>query len=158
MQQIVQSWIREGSQLKLGLEQWAAAVNTGDAQRVAALYSGRARLFPTFSNLKTGTKEILQYFEESGIARVQLHYGTVTYHPDERMVEGEYTFRLIAGEEVTASFAFKFNAQGEIIEHASAPRNIYSWRVRNEVCISTLLTAATVQSVLKRTQALEAVA
>ena len=158
MQHLIGKWIQSGSQLKQGLETWAVTLNSHNTQGLTNLYSPKARLFPTFGTLRLGAEQIQEYFSQAKINRVELHYGSLVYHPDERMVEGDYIFEMTNGETLTASFAFKFNTNGKIVEHASAPKNLDRWRVRNEVCICTLLTAATVQSILKRTQALEAVA
>lgn len=155
MQQKIRSWIRDSRQLKQSLEHWAATVNTRDAQKITALYSPKARVFSTFSGLQQGHESIETYFNQADIHRVELQYQSLCYHPDEKMIEGDYTFTLVGGDRLGASFAFKFNKAGYIMEHASSPKNIHSWRVRNELCICTLLTAATVQSVLKRNKALE---
>jgi hypothetical protein len=54
------------------------------------------------------------------------------------------------GKVIQAKFAFKYDRQNLIVEQASAPIQNQSWKLKNEVSICTLLTAATVQSVLKQ--------
>lgn len=158
MQHLVQSWIAQGRQLRTNLEAWATAINNKNPEHIAALYHPKARLFPTFGSLKKSPAEVQNYFAQADIFSVSLNYHSLSYHTDERLVEGEYTFRFISGDQVNASFAFKFSAEGLILEHASAPKNLNSWRVRNEVNICTLLTSSTVQSILKRDQVLQVTA
>ena len=155
MQHLVKSWITEGVLMRQSIEQWANFVSKQDSQSISHLYHQKARLFPTFGSLKKGRAAISSYFQESQITAVTVHYGTLNYNPDDRLTEGEYTFKLSSGDLVSASFAFKFTKTGLILEHASAPKNLNNWRVRNEVSVCTLLTASTVKSVLKRHKEIE---
>jgi|GEM_PF-5082352 len=157
MQDLVKSWITEGTLMRTKLEHWAEVVNRQDSTEISDLYHENARLFPTFGSLKKGKKSIKSYLDQASIVSIKIHYGTLNYHPEDRLAEGEYTFKLADDSLVSASFAFKFSRTGLILEHASAPKNIDSWKVRNEVSICTLLTASTVKSILKRNQALEEV-
>ena len=158
MQTHIKNWITKSSLLKTQLEQWASAVNHQDSKKITSLYHPKARLFPLNGMLKKGTHEVEAHFKENTLKKVTISYGTLSYNPDENLVEGEYTFIFTNNEAVNASFAFKFSQAGLIVEHASAPTNIKDWRLRNELSVCTLLTAATVKSVLKRGKALEAVA
>lgn len=157
MQQHVKNWIEQSTLMRTQLERWAQTINTATKQDLAELYHPKARLFPVDGGLKKSADEIQTYFKGSEISGVKIHYRSLSYNPDDRLAEGEYTFKMLNGEQHRASFAFKFSREGLILEQASAPKNINNWRVRNEVSVCTMLTAATVQSVLKRSTMLEAV-
>lgn len=146
----ITNWVQQSNLMRAGLEQWLLSVNSQNPERVVALYHPKARVFPTFGAMKQGSEAIEAYYNSADIFRVQINYGSLSYNPDDRLIEGEYTYQLLNGGQLSASFAFKFSREGLILEHASAPKNINSWRVRNEVNICTLLTAATVRSILKR--------
>lgn len=150
MQDLVKSWITEGTLMRTKLENWANVVNKKDNLELSRAYHPKARLFPTFGSLRKNRDAITQYFESADICSVKIHYGTLRYNPENRLAEGEYTFTLNDNSRISASFAFKFSKTGLILEHASAPKNINSWKIRNEVSICTLLTASTVKSILHR--------
>ena len=153
MQQEVQQWINKSLTLKRSLAAWIEAVNSTDTEALAALYHPKARVFPTFGSLKVGTSEIKPYLEGTKLTNVELNYGTIRYNLEENLIEGEYTFLRAQKADVRAKFAFKFDSEGKILEHASAPLASQTWYLKSEVSVCTLLTAATVKSVLQEQEA-----
>lgn len=149
MQFEVQQWIKASVTLKKGLETWTETVNKKDLAALTKLYHAKARVFPTFGSLKVGQSEIYEYLTNTQNTSVQLHYGTIAYNTEENLVEGEYTFTRAQKADVRVKFAFKFDSKGLIVEHASAPLSTKTWYLKTEVSVCTLLTAATVKSVLK---------
>jgi len=149
MQTEVNRWINTSVTLKKQLEHWATCIQQRDLKKLQACYHPKARIFPTFGSLKVGQKEVDPYLEKAIKTKVTLHFESLSYQIDENMVSGEYTFHRENKADVTAKFAFKFDSQGLIIEHASAPSATKTWFLKNEVSVCTLLTAATVKSVLK---------
>ena len=152
MQKEVQQWIKTSLKLKKGLETWTQAVNKKDSDLLLALYHPKARVFPTFGSLKVGKKEIGAYLSNAQNTTVTLHFGTISYNIEDNLIEGEYTFHRSEKADVRAKFAMKFDSKGLIVEQASAPSSTKSWYLKSEVSVCTLLTAATVKSVLKETE------
>ncbi len=152
MQIEVQKWIKASVALKKGLETWVETVNQKDLETLTSLYHEKARVFPTFGSLKVGQKEVSAYLAGAQNTSVTLNYGSITYNTEENMVEGQYTFSRPDKADVQAKFAFKFDSKGLIVEHASAPLSTKTWHLKSEVSVCTLLTAATVKSVLKETE------
>ena len=151
MQSQVRQWVQVSTQLRKNLQDWALAVNNQNVPEVVALYHPKARLFPTFGALKVGHKEIENYITKAAAKSVTINYRSVSYNTEENLVEGEYTFELADGKIIPADFALKFDSKNVIVEHASAPVKTSTWTLKNEVSICTLLTSATVKSILKET-------
>lgn len=152
MQSQVKRWVQVSAQLRKNLEQWAQAMNHQDLKEVRVLYHPKARLFPSFGTLKVGQQEIEDFLKETDISRVTLNSHSVSYNPDENLVEGEYELELTNGQIAQTNFAFKFDSKNLIVEHAAAPIKTSTWSLKNEVSVCTLLTSATVKSILKDPQ------
>ena len=152
MQPQVKQWVRVSAQLRKNLEHWALTVNALNVDQVVALYHPKARLFPSFGTLKVGQQEILAFLKEANIQRITLSSQSVSYNPEENLVEGEYELKLTNGKIAQTNFALKFDSKNLIVEHAAAPIKTSTWSLKNEVSVCTLLTSATVKSVLKDSQ------
>ncbi len=137
-----------GDYLRTQLNFWVEAVNTQDPNAVAELYANKSALFSTFQGLKNKPEDILNYFESAGIINVFVDEESISYDTETELIEGEYTFERVDNSLIRAAFAFRFDKEGKIIEHASAPKG-GDWQVKKEVAIGVLLTSQTVQAVLK---------
>jgi len=110
---------------------WNAALQTGDPQRVAALYCATgAVLIPTVSNtLRTSRAEIADYFQHFLAMRPEGEIDTAYIRildPTTAIDSGIYTFHLVKDhkpEDVQARYTFvyrKVNGTWCIIEHHSS--------------------------------------
>ncbi|NCP67580.1 hypothetical protein GW756_04900 [bacterium] len=152
MHQQVQQWVKVSANLKKNLEIWVEANQQLDVEKITELYHPKARVFPAYGSLKVGHAEIKEAISKIRLEKLTLNYGSLSYNTDENIVEGEYEYQLQHGEVRNVNFAMKFDSKNLIVEHASAPVKAGKWKLKNEVSICTLLTAATVQSVLKKSE------
>jgi uncharacterized protein (TIGR02246 family) len=113
-------------------DRWNAALQTGDAERVADLYALDAVLLPTVRNQPHDTRaEIVDYFEEflakKPVGRIT-HSDVDLLNKNTAIDQGTYTFRLTAGDgtesEVPARYTFVYDkdARGnwKIVSHHSS--------------------------------------
>jgi uncharacterized protein (TIGR02246 family) len=108
---------------------WTAALASGDAGQVAALYAHDAVLVPTFApDILRGPKEISRYFSIflKGGPRCSLLEGVIQTMGDVAVHSGIYRFTLTAldGEpQVDARFTFVYQRRGEawrVVAHHSS--------------------------------------
>ena len=108
------------------LVEWMDAVNSGDVERLLALYDEQAVLIPTFSNKLPNTAEKLrEYFEKLGSHEglsIALHEKTLQVQPikeDVYTLSGIYNWRFdVEGE------MLNFEARFSYIVDLSKPRPI----------------------------------
>jgi uncharacterized protein (TIGR02246 family) len=110
---------------------WNAALQTRDANKVAALYCANGGvLLPTVSNkVRTNRAEIVDYFEHflqlKPVGHIDEHYIRIL-GPDTAVNSGIYTFHLTKDgkpEEVQARYTFVYQKQGGkwcIMDHHSS--------------------------------------
>ncbi|MFT7372152.1 MAG: hypothetical protein ACI9T9_000834 [Oleiphilaceae bacterium] len=107
-------------------EEWNAALQTGEPEKVAALYESNAILLPTVSNkVRYTPEEIIDYFvdflalkplgkiDEANVRQ----YGEIAFN------SGVYTFSFGDGSAVQARFTYVYRWNGSrwmIIEHHSS--------------------------------------
>jgi uncharacterized protein (TIGR02246 family) len=107
---------------------WNAALQTGDADEVVALYAPDAVLLPTFSNeVRRSGESMRSYFvkflERGPSARVE--DGVVRVYGDVAIHSGVYAFTFVSGplREARARFTFVYRRVGDvwrIVEHHSS--------------------------------------
>ena len=154
MQKQIQQWVKVSANLKRNLEYFVETANAHNTEKILALYHPKAQVFPSMGTLKIGHTEIEKFMDQVQVQTVPINYGSVSYNTETNLVEGEYELALKSGRKANAQFAIKYDQQNRIVEHASAPIETSTWRLKNEVSVCTLLTAATVQSILKQETAI----
>lgn len=96
---------------------WNAALTSGDAARVTALYGPGAVLVPTVSNtLRSTPAEILDYFQKLIRERgPRATLGTpviIRYFGDTAINSGIYTFHFANGTSADARYTFAYHRSG----------------------------------------------
>jgi uncharacterized protein (TIGR02246 family) len=74
--------------------QWMAKFNQGDSAGVAALYTANGQLFPTHSDIVSGTQDIAKFWQgarDAGIKKAKLDTVEVEGHGDIAHEVGTYT-------------------------------------------------------------------
>ena len=111
----------------LGLfEEWNAALQTGDPERVAELYEYNAILLPTVSNqVRHNHAEIADYFVQFLAKGPQgkIDEANIRTFGDLAINSGVYTFSFKDGSVVQARYSFVYRWNGVrwmIIEHHSS--------------------------------------
>lgn len=112
-------------------DHWNAALKTGNAKTVTALYAPDAMLLPTVSNqVRTSPAEIQDYFEHFLAAKPVGQINLREIHrlgPNAAMDSGVYTFTLHdangATRKVQARYTFvyeRINGEWKILDHHSS--------------------------------------
>ena len=107
------------------LQEWVAAIKSGDPKRVTELYHRDAILLGTFSNKeRVGHELIFEYFENLLKSPVEVHIVSENPHVFGSAVvnSGLYNF-VREGKTVNARFSFVYNKNNEewkIISHHSS--------------------------------------
>ena len=108
------------------LQEWVAAIKSGDPKRVTELYHMDAILLGTFSNKeRVGHELILEYFEN--LLKSPVEVQIVSEHPFVESLDcvinsGHYNF-VTNGKTINARFSFvyhKDNADWKIVSHHSS--------------------------------------
>lgn len=111
------------------LDRWVEALDSGDGDRIAALYARDAVLVPTFSNeMRRGRAEISPYFREfvETRPRCRLLDGSARAVGAALVHSGTYRFTLtaVAGQpEIEARFTFVYERSASgwlIVTHHSS--------------------------------------
>jgi hypothetical protein len=114
------------------LEQWMAAVNESNVEKLMALYDEQAVLIPTFSNrILNNPQKIQEYFEKLGSREelsIALHQNTLIIQPLGNEIYalcGIYCWRFaIDGElfsfEARFSYLLNLRLDAPIIQHHSS--------------------------------------
>jgi hypothetical protein len=114
------------------LEQWMAAVNESNVEKLMALYDEQAVLIPTFSNrILNNPQKIQEYFEKLGSREelsIALHQNTLIIQPLGNEIYalcGIYCWRFaIDGElfsfEARFSYLLNLRLERPIIQHHSS--------------------------------------
>lgn len=152
MQKQVLHWVKISTNLRKNLELWAQTVNHQNENALLELYHPKARVFPTTGPLKIGHEAIAAHLKQTQIEKLTINYRSVSFNPEENLVEGEFDYTLKNQQTGRVNFAFKFDSKNLIVEQASAPIQRKNWKLKNEVSVCTLLTAATVQAILKEAE------
>lgn len=105
---------------------WNQALQTGDPKKVAVLYSDKAILLPTVSNLvRHNHKEIESYFTEflKKEPNGKINEANIRIYDQIAINSGVYTFTFKDYSSVQARFTFVYQRQKKgwlIIEHHSS--------------------------------------
>lgn len=95
-------------------QQWEKALESRDANKISALYSPEAILYPTFESIKTTPQEILAYFQkltQNTDLKVVFNQQHVQLHGDIAINSGFYTFSYREGSKkiiVPARYTFVY--------------------------------------------------
>ena len=112
--------------IRLLFDDWTAALQTGDAKQVSALYEHNAILLPTVSNqVRRNHDEIEDYFV--GFLKQQpkgeLDQAHIRIFGECAINSGIYVFTLNDGSKIHARYTFTYHWNGQqwkIVEHHSS--------------------------------------